>query len=85
MTNKASSSACTVYICFDNINPSEEDKFVLFQNALALVPCELKKKYGKENQASAFNNPLDGNLAGWQIRLLKHKALFSTLETVKSL
>lgn len=64
MANKAS-SACTVYVCFDNINPSQEGKFVLFQNVLALVPCKLKEEYGKANQASAFNNPVDGNLAGW--------------------
>lgn len=35
-------------------------------SVLALIPCKLKREeYGKANKASAYNNPVDGKLAGW--------------------
>lgn len=43
---------------------------VIFQSValsvLALIPCKLKRgEYGKANKAPAYNNPMDGKLAGW--------------------
>lgn len=74
-----------VYICFDNIIPSQEGNIVLYISEGCTKCFSISTL--QANKASSFNNPVDGKLAGWIMadKMPKHKALFSTLETVKSL